>query len=113
MAQGVFAKFFIVVALTISLGGCFPLNTLNPVPPVQFKMLLSRAEAGDGDAQLEASEMLSCSRGRCAFGPWRPKCDDAESARWLRLAAENGNTEAQAKLAAIAEQEEGKHGSAR
>jgi len=96
-----FGKFAIIASLTALLAGCFPLNSLNPIPPAKFKVLLARAEAGDADAQMEAAEMLACPGAHCAFGPWRPKCDDEASARWMHLAAENGNPRAQFSLGAV------------
>lgn len=89
-----FFKFSAMAVITLSLGGCY----FHPVAPVQFQLLLVRAKAGDTDAQLEASRMLACPGVGCAWGPWRPKCNDAESKRWLRLAAEGGNADAIAEL---------------
>lgn len=95
---GAFLKFTAVAAICLCLGGCY----LRPIERVQFQMLLARAEKGDTAAQYEASRMLACPGVGCAWGPWLPKCDDAESKRWLRLAAEGGHTGAIAQLKAEA-----------
>lgn len=94
-------KLLSIITLSLLLGGCDPLmmQALNPLPPLHFKTLLARAEMGDTDAQLKAASMLSCPAARCAFGPWRPKCDDAACSKWLHRAAEGGNPEAQTRLA--------------
>lgn len=85
-----------MVFLALSLAGC------HPIAPIEFKILLARAEMGDTEAQEEAASMLLCGRRvSCGFGPWLPKCDNTASLKWYQKAAEGGNAKAQTKMGEI------------
>ena len=82
-------KVITVVMALVVLSGCDVRSRM------QYGALVSRAEAGNADAQIKLARTLDCPNVGCAWGPWFPKCDDARCFALLTRAAEQNNAEAQ------------------
>ena len=72
------------VTVLIALVLCAPVQAQTP----EIEALRARAEQGDAEAQFKLGAMYD-------FGRSGLLQDDAEAARWYRLAAEQGHTLAQ------------------
>ena len=82
-------KMMTVVMAVIVLSGCDVRSRM------QYGALVSRAEAGNAEAQIKLARALDCPNIGCAWGPWFPKCDDEKCLALLTRAAEQNNAEAQ------------------
>ncbi len=96
-------RFMMAALLLVLVQACTPIvSGLNPLPRIHYNQILQSAEQGDVNAQAGLAEILykACRPG-CYYGKagWEPECDEQACSKWYHLAAENGNAEAQKRLA--------------